>query len=199
MWLHHVNSPSGTNPVSRSPEFSKPFPKASSFHVTAESGWKASRRASSASSRKWCVLCAAPSCCRDSSWAAVLMCCRCTNAALLLSSRCVAGRRIRHGTSARGRRSKLTAAGGAATPSATAQPQATPLPPLRPQALLRLHPRHTCCGGPAGSCLRAATSSSSMVRATARTRRSRRAHAEWSACERAGTWPRAAAATPRCC
>jgi hypothetical protein len=82
---------------------------------------------------------------RDSSWAAVLMCCRCTNAALLLSSRCVAGRRIRHGTSARGRRSKLTAASGAA------QPQATPLPPLRPQALqpqaLQPHPPLPCIQG----------------------------------------------------
>ena len=88
---------------------------------------------------------------RDSSWAAVLMCCRCTNAALLLSSRCVAGRRIRHGTSARGRRSKLTAASGAATPSATAQPQATPLPPLRPQArqpqALQPHPPLPCIQG----------------------------------------------------
>ena len=96
---------------------------------------------------KRCVLCAAHrSCCRDSSWAAVLMCCRCTNAALLLSSRCVAGRRTRHGTSARGRRSKLTAASGAATPSAAAQPQATPLPPLRPQAL-QPHPPLPCIQG----------------------------------------------------
>ena len=47
----------------------------------------------------------------------------------------------------------------------------------------------TCCGGPAGSCSRAAISSSSMVRAAARTRRAHGAHmlTGLRACARAGT------------
>ena len=57
---------------------------------------------------------------------------------------------------------------GPCASGAGASPRASSSPPAGP----------TCCGGPAGSCLRAATSSSSTVRATAQTRRSRRARAD---------------------